>query len=101
MNNQERNLQTKKLQEFDRLSALENEIQLAIELLKDDAAGPFTGNFSRVKPVVGITIEFPDDVTVDVRFPALRGLSGWKVSSALTPLLLELRDQIWKDKEKL
>lgn len=104
MNEHERKLQQQRIDKFEALVRVEHEVLTAIKQLEPDSDGAFTGNASRIKPVVGITIHLATtegERVVELKFTHLRALSGWRVSNALTPLLVEVRDQIWREKEKI
>ena len=101
MNDRERIQQAERVKKFDALCEAEAEVQAAIDTIKSDSTGPFTMNASRVQSIDGITITFASGEVVSFAFEKIRGLHGWAVSNALSPLLTELRERIWKEKEKI
>jgi hypothetical protein len=101
MNNQELKHQAERVETYRRLCEVEKEVIVALEAIKSDNEGPFTANFSRVKPVTGFSIHFSSDISVNVAFPHFRGLKGWAVSRAISYILQENLDRILKEKEEL
>jgi hypothetical protein len=101
MNNQELKHQAERVATYKRLCEIEAEVLTALRAIESTSDGPFTGSTSKVQPVLGFTIRFPGDIEVDVAFPTLRGLKGYVISQALRPVLNEILDRIWEEKEKL
>jgi len=101
MTSQERTLQQKRIERYNALDDAANKIHTALERIKPDSDGPFTGNASKVKSVNGIRISFYDGEVVSIEFKTMGALHGWPLSQALKALLEEIQQRIWKEMEAI